>query len=259
MLHVFGMACNLVGPDGRVISIVSSRLGNGPFAMLVDFEGFDREIEPSSPAQVGDGEIRIGDLEVHFGEVELWNPRPDWERLSKSMKNALHDGYTQDIETLLKAEAPTDSLAAIRYQTAPTLDERLAERARQGMAALADEQSRNTGAEMLAGLGPGLTPAGDDFLVGFMHAAWVMNPERATEICTPLAETASLRTTTLSRAWLEVAAAGEAGEPWHNLLGALNNDDRIGALAAARAILPTGHTSGADALAGFLFGMERLG
>ena len=58
---------------------------------------------------------------------------------------------------------------------------------------------------MLAGLGDGLTPAGDDWLVGMMLWAWLAHaaPRR---FCQVLSDAAVPRTTTLSAAFLQAAA-----------------------------------------------------
>jgi hypothetical protein len=106
-------------------------------------------------------------------------------------------------------------------------------------------------ARQLAGLGGGLTPAGDDFLVGAMHAAWLTRPPREAALLSEvIASAATPLTTRLSAAWLRAAARGEAAAPWHTLFEALAACDERALLAAARRILSIGHTSGADALAG---------
>ncbi len=75
----------------------------------------------------------------------------------------------------------------------------------------------------LCGLGPGLTPAGDDWLAGWLLAQHLAEDlRRSRETSTGLiADITADRTTTLSRAFLACAAAGEADEDWHALLSAL--------------------------------------
>ena len=108
------------------------------------------------------------------------------------------------------------------------------------------------GASCLAGLGGGLTPSGDDFLAGAMLAAWLSHsvPER---VCQLLLHTAAPRTTVLSAALLRAAAAGACSAPWHRLLAALANGGEEQLPSAVEEVLAHGHTSGADALAGFLW------
>ncbi len=115
------------------------------------------------------------------------------------------------------------------------------------------------GARSLAGLGGGLTPSGDDYLVGIMYAVWTAGgADEAAAICGQIAEVAGRRTTPLSRAWLRAAAAGEASSLWHELVGGLVMRDLRSVQAVTRRMLALGHTSGADSLAGFLQGLQAL-
>ena len=66
------------------------------------------------------------------------------------------------------------------------------------------------------------------------------------------------RTSRLSAAWLEAAARGEAGQPWHTLVVALASTDTDTVGDAIHGILGVGHTSGADALAGFVLVLSAL-
>jgi len=68
----------------------------------------------------------------------------------------------------------------------------------------------------LAGLGPGLTPEGDDLIAGY--AAGLALFHGRSEEASALAEAAALRTTSLSATLLRHAAAGELAEPAHEFL-----------------------------------------
>jgi hypothetical protein len=113
-------------------------------------------------------------------------------------------------------------------------------------------------AQTLAGRGAGLTPAGDDFIVGALLAVWAgLLPSPSGrgvggegELCAPIASAVAPRTTTLSGAYLHAAARGECTEQWHNLFNAIvqHKNPRL----ELEALLAIGHTSGADALAGFI-------
>jgi hypothetical protein len=105
---------------------------------------------------------------------------------------------------------------------------------------------------MLAGLGPGSTPAGDDFIIGAIYAAWILHPAfRAGALARRLSEVAVPLTTSLSGAWLRAAADGAAGAAWHALFAGLELRGAFQTSAAVSRLLRTGHTSGADGLAGF--------
>ncbi|MEZ4733147.1 MAG: DUF2877 domain-containing protein [Caldilineaceae bacterium] len=143
----------------------------------------------------------------------------------------------------------------------------LRERAQGGIDALRagyqhdDEVKIRDGVTRLAGLGPGLTPAGDDFLVGLLaalHGYRRPMQEDQTRFCQRIAQTAAPLTTQLSAHWLHHAGQGDFGEAWHQLIIALNSGATDAITTAAHRILTTGATSGVDAMNGFLFGISLL-
>jgi hypothetical protein len=114
-----------------------------------------------------------------------------------------------------------------------------------------DGRALARGAGWLAGLGGGLTPAGDDFLAGLMLRAWLAHPE-PDAFCRHLLAAAAPRTTALSAAFLRAAARGECSAAWQALLLALAGAGPSQFDQAVCNVLAHGHTSGADMLAGFL-------
>ena len=102
----------------------------------------------------------------------------------------------------------------------------------------------------LIGLGRGLTPAGDDFLCGFLLARHALNPSSADDLSERLAAAAQGKTTALSAALIRCAAHGQGDE---RLLDALHWMAGDGDRQDARArLLSYGSSSGVDALAGML-------
>ena len=113
-------------------------------------------------------------------------------------------------------------------------------------------------ANALIGLGPGLTPAGDDFVGGALIALRAAgHGERADRIAAWALALAERGTNRISRAHLRCAAAGEGHEALYDLLRALN----AGEVAIARsvdALSRVGHSSGLDAAAGALLILELV-
>lgn len=114
-----------------------------------------------------------------------------------------------------------------------------------------------SGARLAAGLGIGLTPAGDDFLMGVLMAFWLglVNP---TPYIESLISGAVGRTGRLSMALLDSAGRGEASQGWHTLVRAITRRQAQSILPAVMVILGAGHTSGADALFGFMVGLRSV-
>lgn len=112
-------------------------------------------------------------------------------------------------------------------------------------------------AASLAGLGEGSTPAGDDYLVGVLHALWAAD-HPARRWAAVLAAACAGRTTGTSARWLAAAARGEAGDRWRDLLAALADADGVAACEATRRVRALGHTSGSFSLRGFLDALVQL-
>ncbi|HET7421665.1 MAG TPA: DUF2877 domain-containing protein [Candidatus Dormibacteraeota bacterium] len=92
----------------------------------------------------------------------------------------------------------------------------------------------------LAGLGPGLTPAGDDVLAGYAAGLVLLHGQR--KRAEQIANQAAARTNSLSATLLRHAAQGEVPEVVHILL----------ATGDARPLLAFGHSSGQAWLRGLV-------
>jgi hypothetical protein len=265
VLAVFERACDLVTNDGDVIALVSPQIGDGPLNVVVDgAAGLFAWAHIGAPVKLELEEERlwVGGLAIDLKEAASWEPCPDWATLRARQTvmasclpllhaTCLRHAPAGSLLPLLGAPPRGDgvvggTLAAAREATQALWD---------GWAG--DLERLREGAAGLAGLGGGLTPAGDDFLTGAMLWAWLAHPAPA-HLCSALAEAAVGRTTTLSAAFLRAAARGECSAPWHALLAALSeglsDEGEATITAAVREILARGATSGADSLAGFLSG-----
>jgi hypothetical protein len=100
----------------------------------------------------------------------------------------------------------------------------------------------------LIGLGPGLTPSGDDFLMGALALLDALGQaEIHAALAQAVAAAAPALTSPLSACFLEAAAAGHVGERLHRIVASVLAGDVDAAVATARRI---GHSSGWDMLAG---------
>jgi hypothetical protein len=105
----------------------------------------------------------------------------------------------------------------------------------------------------LIGLGPGLTPSGDDYLGGILVALrWVGRGTQADSLWRWLEPRLAGGTGELSAAHLAAAAAGEAHEALHGLLEELSAWETPDLNPALGRLDAVGHSSGWDALAGIV-------
>ena len=238
ILHIFDSACNLINENRGVLSIVTPPIGNGPFNLVVeDIVCFSEHLNPVSSIFISDSKLTLGNLTIQVADANLWKSRPDWEYLHGNRDKIAHQ--------LMKLSLPTDS---------PLLPQSLVSNLSLALANK-DLSSALKITSQLAGLGAGLTPAGDDFIMGAIYAVWIIYPLEVTSALTQsIADTAAPLTTSLSAAWLRSAGQGEAGVLWHHFFEALADrvDNPAYLQEAMENILSVGETSGADALAGFL-------
>ena len=261
VLAVFDRACDLLASDGAVFGLVLPEVGNGPLNVVVEGRpGLFSGIEPGEEARLSLWEVSAGGLRVDLRRATVWEPRPDWESLRARWAEV--EARLPGLRAFCLAHGPEGSLLAVAAGDEGGAGRERAVHAAVGRALGAlrrgwegDPEGLREGASALAGLGGGLTPAGDDFLLGVMARAWLAHPVPA-PFCRVLAEVAGGRTTALSAALLWAAARGMYAAPWHQLLSALVHSPDAEVQAAAQAILAYGATSGADGLAGFL-AMDR--
>jgi hypothetical protein len=128
-------------------------------------------------------------------------------------------------------------------------------------ACVADDPARAAdAATALVGLGPGLTPAGDDFSGGAFFArallarAGVIDAGAWGVAASDVRTAATRLTHRIGAALLGDLLAGEGWAPLHDLAAGLARGDDSIALDAAGQLVRLGHSSGWDLLAGFVAG-----
>ena len=262
VLASFEHACNLVASDGQVVVLVLPKVGDGPLNAVIDGGPGDlAALEQGMYARLERGRLRVGVLETALEGATIWEPCPDWKelrarrdtikgRLVALRAAALRHAPEASLMTLVPGHparpGPLDSASAFALAAAREPTDLL----RAGWQA--DVEQLKEGAARLAGLGRGLTPSGDDFLCGVMMWGWLAHPD-PTMLCHDLLEVSAPRTTVLSAALLGAAARGECAAAWHALLTTLSGETDIELAEAVQRVLSHGATSGADALAGFLW------
>jgi len=271
----FERACYLELAGCGLVELVLPGVGDGPLNVVVDADlGVFAGVRPGMPVHLAGKRLWVGALEVDLEGARIWEPRPGWETLRAYLVGIANRSPL--VLTLALACAPEGSLLLLlaapgaQPPNDPVRGAYLA-RAREAAECLRSgwgngwesDRWRGTcreesldrlqaGAGQLAGLGGGLTPAGDDFLTGMMLWAWLAHPA-PNDYCAALLGASMTRTTRLSAAMLQTAARGECSTVWHDMLAALAGGSDADLALAVQSIVARGHTSGADALAGFLW------
>ena len=241
----------LVGDE--VIALALPAAGNGPFhivvAALPSFGAF--EAQGMTLSWVGNV-AHLGRWRLDFGaSPALWNPCPDWEALHlREERLAALRALAREATRACEARSPF--VALLLGESMPkivALERALVRR---------DASAFQEAVAAIAGLGPGLTPAGDDFLAGVMVASRLVTDASYFDLPALILEAASARTNRISRAFLRAARDGQVDERWYRLLAALAGPtsaplEQRTLEQRTRAILAFGASSGLDMLAGFLW------
>ncbi len=233
-----------------IIALVTPQVGHGPFNLVVD------ALPIRSPRQTikvwwTSHSLHIGNWQFYIAQdLYLWDPSPSWHTLCLD-PHRLHQ------LRMLAKRAAQDKVSHSPFARL-LLGKTLPAVTTMGNALRAGDKAaiaRSTAA--IAGMGPGLTPAGDDFLMGMMLGIHAYATQHARDAVTPLTDciykAAASRTTRLSRAFLRAAAQGYADARWHRLLAALGKRNPPQLEPSAEAVLKFGASSGVDTMAGFLW------
>ena len=234
------------------ICVGGSDLGRGPLNALVGsnaaIDGWLAALQPGERLAGSWPRFQVGGAELDFEFALRWHPaKPalpiDRECLARgviNMRRAARNRVPADgLGFLVGGVASSGPLARIGRDASRALRDWLAH----------PGSAPPHGLIALIGLGPGLTPSGDDFLGGALvalHAFGKMDPAKV--LGDWLLPRCANATHPVSVAHLAAAARGEGGEALHACLCALA--EGRDANDALDAIAKVGHTSGWDALAG---------
>jgi len=222
----FRRACYLALGGGQIV-LVAPGVEPGPVHVVLD-------AEPPRPEPGGAIRVTGTVLVVDGVRIDVGGATPWWGSLPEPV--AVREHAFAIASAALEA---TPGSALLREPF-----EGRARRAR----TLLEEGRLQEAASGLAGLGPGLTPSGDDALAGIVFAL------RAA--LGPGIETSTVRAAdalpagSLGRDFVSFAARGQALAPVHDLVERVVAGDRAGADGAARGVASIGETSGRDLLLG---------
>ena len=239
---VFERAVNILCHDGSLLTLHGPGSLAAPFAAAVD------RLPPSGVLAPGMAVERMGERLVLDGRAIDWRGA----EVVETALAAAGDGSAL-AAALLAASLPAGA-AALRSPAALDAQRRLAGGLRRG-----DARGFADGALRLIGLGEGLTPAGDDCLVGalavvhrFRRGLLAAHPGVPREIAAAARE----GTTVVAREFLLHALEGRFSEAVIALASAGTEAAARDALAD---LLAMGATSGADTAVGMRLGLEALG
>jgi hypothetical protein len=268
-------ACQLAGEDGLLV-LAPADVPLAPNALGVDIQpdltlrdaGFQVGDVVALRASVAPAD-RAHDWLVTLEGASTWEPRPSVhrvaphdlaDRLQAVRRTVVADGAGESLLPLLWAsESDVSRLRPGLIRAAGFSAQRLSD-----AAVRRDERSVARAARGLAGLGPGLTPSGDDLLAGFA-GAWILVGEALGQdgaahqrVADALLSGGESGASPLGRVWLSHACRGALLEPMTRFVAVLLAAEPRDLDAAARGALAVGSSSGTDWMVGFHLGAAAI-
>lgn len=257
---VFSRAVNLSLANGSLLTLLSNEYQNLPCAVRIATPtGWDwrNYCHSSMNITIRQGQLIGGDWQADTTRASHWQPvklslptTVDSQKIGNHHRvlKALLMDYCQQhqISSALQLlpDEPTDGRL-------PSLE-------------LADSDSQlQQQVASLIGYGSGLTPDGDDYLLGYLAALslWQQHPTISRHITSVKAAIAQMltKTTDISKHYLSLALQQDYSEPVYRLLGCFcrQTTDRELKLAGHQ-VMQFGAASGVDCLAGVLHGLRTV-
>lgn len=278
---VFERAVNLLTADGDLLGVVGPRGGNGPATLVLaepppgSFEALG--VRPGGEARIERGRLRLSPLlEVDPGGAAVWErppvipgpPEAVARRAEAAARQALAErgddglgplllplplgeGWGEGRLPLPEAEGRSEGLSPLATPALPAVAALLAAWETGDASGVAAATAR------LAGLGPGLTPSGDDLLAGLCVTTARLDAPDWRRLAAAVARAADGRTTTVGLARIRYAAEGELDERSERAVAAILQGPDEAVEPAVADLLAFGHSSGLDTLVGVLLGLDN--
>jgi hypothetical protein len=256
---VFDQACNIRVDDGRLLALLLPCLGNVPHGALIAAPagfGFARHLTVGGPVGCRADVLRVAQLSIDLGTAKPWRADLAAAGVDLSVPQVARAWRTAWRVLGQRRPREGDAQAALLSRT---VDRRGLCLARATRHLRVREATRAV--ESLIGCGPGLTPSGDDLMVGFLAGLWSTagdDPgQRAFRraLCATVAGLARA-TGDISRVYLTHASRGRFAEPLATLAARIGDGATVGAIEqVSAAALRVGHSSGGDGVLGLLLGL----
>lgn len=270
---VFDRAANILLAPDSLLALIAPWVAQVPNGIVLPAPGTGSPflgLEPGLTVGLGNGCVHIPavGIEIETAMASVWDPRPSFE--TRLVGRVPRHGLAQ-LDSLLRAHAGSirDGFATLLTGACDSSHLGFARRAAPAIVALltaiteSDPDDSACAAGALAGLGPGLTPSGDDFLIGVCAALFLARSLHGEETggehhARAIAAGTPGRTTLLSAVWLRHAAAGEFSAELGELMLSVASGSPTDVTQATAAVLALGASSGFDTAFGFLRGAQAI-
>jgi len=259
---VFNRTFNILNEESDELFTIASRgMDNGPNTLRIDVESFQHiNLQVDEPVFVKNMHLHIGNkFLISIENCEMWEcvypeyPK-DEQVLISNLCRVKEYINTHGKDGGVKGDQASDSLFArevsrvLNKQSLLLLQELSSERIENAL----------QHATAIIGLGPGLTPSGDDFLVGLFTALHLKgSPSYSYQsFLNEVVKKAKTLTNAISYMALKKASIGKVRESIILLVHSIINGNEEELILSLNNVLNIGSTSGTDIALGLVAGME---
>lgn len=260
---IFARAVNLIVGEDRLLTLACHELGDAPDTVVVDAPPWkDSDFDPGAEVHLSAERIQIGaNVEVRLQGAQPWQCRlPSWaedgalprKHLPLALEHLRRCGRSFAWIPALPSNALPDAnavvAAALRRRAQDLCDAVLSE----------DEARAQQRIVELIGLGFGLTPSGDDFVLGWLAVMSLANGpcDGWSSLGAQAVRSATSRTHLISATALRHAAEGRVRQRLADFCEALLQGDESHVHAALDNVIRIGASSGSDIALGMLRGFD---
>lgn len=279
---VFDHTINIVSPEENLATIACKTVDDSPINLKVDSTRFREVGRPteSMPVAVKNGNVIIGNrLSITgFKDAPIWRPNlilpPEMEvgRILDAVQMAVNmvnvygqpEGFKPLLPYILRLVCPELECPSIgswnpyAEMALPYFDGLIASFELGNTEGAAEEASR------LLGLGPGLTPSGDDFLCGFLGTLSLVSPflgdqrKDIDDLNRRVISSINGRTNPISHAYLRHYARGKPSGFTSRMIQSLLDGTESNIEESIKNVCRVGHSSGTDTALGVLTAFSIL-
>lgn len=260
---IFARALNLIVGEDRLLTLACHELGDAPDTVVVDAPHWrDSSLDPGTEVHLATQRIQIGaNVEVRLQGAQPWQCRlPAWTTGSALARKHL----PLALEHVRRCGRSFAWIPPLLSDSLPDADAVVAATLRRRAQGLCDAVINGDEARArqhifdLIGLGSGLTPSGDDFVLGWLL---VMSLAKGpchgwSSVAAQAVQSATSRTHLISATALRHAVEGRARQLLVDLCEALLHGDEPQVHAALDHVIRIGANSGSDIALGILRGFD---
>lgn len=263
---VFNRVINLIDANGNLITIANNELDNGPATLIVDSKINFNFINQEMEVKYYDQKITIADkLQISLADLKIWTvPAARIDKVNSiyfKKNKKLFDSY-------LKSKLTTDGCGYFylanfnsdkKFEQSPgMISKELNLRLSNLKAKLIAGEDITAEIKSIIGFGIGLTPSGDDFLVGMLSVFYLLKEgEKLFLEIVSILKKFKIETTDISKKMLKYSMRGSTRENIYKLINALTAEEKIKE-KVIKNVLEIGSTSGKDIAVGIMTAFDVI-